>query len=166
MWNDLHRIVCIFHCIKRNIMFFNSDVPVRSGALASLRSIKGHCHTKRTTAATFSHDTLQTLGETLETNLTACIPELETVKSSLNNHLYSSPSHSFPHLIDVDLFFPSRISCQNLFSRHVWGCTYFKRHVFLLWTWIKSSSQVKSDDIECCGASESSCTRYSACTVS
>lgn len=27
--------------------------------------------------------TLQTLGETLETDLTACVPELETVKSSL-----------------------------------------------------------------------------------
>lgn len=78
MWNKPQRMD-----LNLNITF-NRVVPLHGRASASLSSPKGHCHTKLTTATTFSPNTLWTLEETLETNLTAHVPDLETVASSLS----------------------------------------------------------------------------------
>lgn len=139
------RMVCIFHHRNLNIIFFQQWCPCAQWSSCIIVIHKDHCHTKHTTAATFSHDTLQTPRETLETNLPACVPGLETVKSSLDTNLNSSTSHSFHRLIDANKFLPARISCQNLSSHHSWGCAYFIRQVFVLGNFchFKSCSQVK-----------------------
>lgn len=133
IWNNIYRIV-----LNLNITF-NSIVPLHSGAFASLSSIKGHCRTKLTTATTFSRNTLQTLEETLETNLTARVPELETVTSSLNTHLYSSPSHSSPH-VNV-CFFTYFLHVKNDFHINTEAVhTYIQMCIMFLrcGTWITS----------------------------
>lgn len=71
---------------SQGIVYFHCSFA-RTEPFASLSSAKGHRRAKLATATTFSSNTLQTVEETLETNLTARVPKLETVTSSLNTHL-------------------------------------------------------------------------------